>query len=157
MAEEAEKSSKTEEPSGRRLQRAAAQGQVALSREAVGFGTLLLAGAGLFVWLPGLIGEALLTFRGTLARGHELSADGAARAWLAQFLWLTLPEGIDTTPMLARAVARKVAYVPGAPFFALGGGQNTMRLSYCTAAPEQIETGMKALGETIREALGSGQ
>lgn len=91
MAEDAEKSSKTEEPSGRRLQRAAAQGQVALSREAVGFGTLLLAGAGLFLWLPGLIGEALLVFRGTLARGHEISADGAARAWLAQFMWLTLP------------------------------------------------------------------
>ncbi|PNY82909.1 PLP-dependent aminotransferase family protein [Deinococcus koreensis] len=69
------------------------------------------------------------------------------------FLWLTLPEGIDTTPMLARAVARKVAYVPGAPFYALGGGENTMRLSYCTATPQQIETGMQALGETIREAL----
>ncbi|WP_102126366.1 PLP-dependent aminotransferase family protein [Deinococcus planocerae] len=69
------------------------------------------------------------------------------------FLWVTLPEGTDTQPMLARAVARKVAYVPGNPFFALGGGHNTMRLSYSSATPQQIDTGLKALGETIREAL----
>lgn len=69
------------------------------------------------------------------------------------FLWITLPTQIDTTPMLARAVERKVAYVPGSPFYALGGGQNTMRLSYCTATPEQIDQGIKALGDTIREAM----
>ncbi|THF83582.1 PLP-dependent aminotransferase family protein [Deinococcus sp. KSM4-11] len=69
------------------------------------------------------------------------------------FLWVTLPEGIDTQAMLPRAVERKVAYVPGSPFYALGGGENTMRLSYCTATPDQIEKGIKALGDTIREAL----
>ncbi|GHF39391.1 2-aminoadipate transaminase [Deinococcus metalli] len=69
------------------------------------------------------------------------------------FLWVTLPHGIDTQAMLPRAVERKVAYVPGSPFYALGGGENTMRLSYCTATPAQIETGIKALGDTIREAL----
>ncbi|MEF2279730.1 PLP-dependent aminotransferase family protein [Deinococcus sp. YIM 134068] len=69
------------------------------------------------------------------------------------FLWVTLPEGIDTQPMLARAVERKVAYVPGSPFFALGGGANTMRLSYSSATPEQIDRGLRALGETIREAM----
>ncbi|WP_309572613.1 PLP-dependent aminotransferase family protein [Deinococcus sp.] len=69
------------------------------------------------------------------------------------FLWVTLPKGIDTQAMLPRAVERRVAYVPGSPFYALGGGENTMRLSYCTANPEQIEQGIKALGDTIREAL----
>jgi 2-aminoadipate transaminase len=72
------------------------------------------------------------------------------------FLWVTLPEGVDTLPMLARAVERKVAFVPGASFFALGGGQNTMRLSYSNATPQQIERGVKALAETIGEAV-SGQ
>ena len=91
MADTADESSKTEEPSGLRLQRAAAEGQIALSREAVGFGTLLLAGTGLFVWLPGLIAEALLVFRGTIVRAHELAPDAAARAWLTQFFWLALP------------------------------------------------------------------
>lgn len=69
------------------------------------------------------------------------------------FLWVTLPQQIDTQPMLERAVERKVAYVPGGPFFALGGGHNTMRLSYSCATSEQIEQGIKALAETIREAL----
>lgn len=69
------------------------------------------------------------------------------------FLWVTLPEGIDSTRMLERALSRNVAYVPGSPFFALGGGENTMRLSYSSATPEQIERGVAALGETIRGAL----
>ncbi|WP_034386657.1 PLP-dependent aminotransferase family protein [Deinococcus sp. YIM 77859] len=69
------------------------------------------------------------------------------------FLWVTLPEGTDTTALLTRAVERKVAFVPGSPFYALGGGQNTMRLSYSSATPEQIRRGIHALGETIREAL----
>ncbi|GAA5513149.1 2-aminoadipate transaminase [Deinococcus carri] len=70
------------------------------------------------------------------------------------FLWVTVPESIDTVPLLAQAVARKVAFVPGSPFYALGGGHNTMRLSYSSATPEQIDTGIRALGETIRGALG---
>lgn len=69
------------------------------------------------------------------------------------FLWVTLPAGLDTQAMLPRAVERRVAYVPGRPFYALGGGENTMRLSYCTATPEQIETGIRALGDTVRDAL----
>lgn len=69
------------------------------------------------------------------------------------FLWITLPEGMNTTTMLERAVARKVAYVPGSPFFALGGGENTMRLSYSCATPEQIDRGIEALAQTIREEL----
>ncbi|WP_415790434.1 PLP-dependent aminotransferase family protein [Deinococcus saxicola] len=69
------------------------------------------------------------------------------------FLWVTLPEGIDSTRMLARALSRNVAYVPGSPFFALGGGENTLRLSYSSATPQKIEQGIAALGETIREAL----
>ena len=70
------------------------------------------------------------------------------------FLWVTLPEGINTVELLSKAVARKVAYVPGSPFYALGGGENTLRLSYSNATPEQIERGIKALGETFAEALG---
>ncbi|GGR71022.1 2-aminoadipate aminotransferase [Deinococcus seoulensis] len=69
------------------------------------------------------------------------------------FLWLTLPDGVDTQALLPRAVERKVAYVPGSPFYALGGGQNTMRLSYSNATPEQITQGIRALGDTLREAL----
>lgn len=66
------------------------------------------------------------------------------------FLWLTLPDHFDTTAMLPEAVARDVAYVPGPPFYALGGGAHTMRLSFCTVDPECIDRGLAALGDTIR-------
>jgi 2-aminoadipate transaminase len=69
------------------------------------------------------------------------------------FMWVTLPESIDTTPLLVKAVERHVAFVPGAPFFALGGGQNTMRLSFSSATDELIERGIAALGGAIRDAL----
>ena len=91
MAGDADDDSKTEAPSGRRIQQARAQGQVALSREAVGFATLLASGVGLMTLLPGMLREALLVFRGTLASGHDITAQGAAHAWLWQFLWLVLP------------------------------------------------------------------
>ena len=70
------------------------------------------------------------------------------------FLWVTLPENIDTTELLRRAVERRVAFVPGAPFFALGGGHNTLRLSFSSANDGQIGRGIEALGRTITEALG---
>ncbi|GGQ96901.1 aminotransferase-like domain-containing protein [Deinococcus ruber] len=69
------------------------------------------------------------------------------------FLWVTLPEQIDTVPLLEQAVKRLVAFVPGAPFYALGGGHNTMRLSFSSATLDQIETGIAALAQTIQEAL----
>ena len=70
------------------------------------------------------------------------------------FLWVTLPQRLDSTAMLQRALSRNVAYVPGSPFFALGGGHHTLRLSYSSATPAQIERGVAALSATIREELG---
>ncbi len=72
------------------------------------------------------------------------------------FLWLRLPEGIDTGALLARAVERHVAFVPGAPFYAGEPDVRTLRLSFVTATPEQIATAVAALAEAVREALGKG-
>jgi len=72
------------------------------------------------------------------------------------FLWLRLPEGIDTTALLARAVERHVAFVPGAPFYAGEPDVRTLRLSFVTATPEQIATAVAALADAVREALGKG-
>jgi len=70
------------------------------------------------------------------------------------FLWLTLPEGIDTVEMLPAAVARHVAYVPGRPFYALGGGENTMRLSFSCADADEIDRGLASLAATIHDRMG---
>jgi 2-aminoadipate transaminase len=69
------------------------------------------------------------------------------------FVWAKFPEALDTEKMLPRALAHKVAYVPGQPFFADGSGQNTMRLSFALATQEEIEEGIKRLSEVVKEEL----
>lgn len=69
------------------------------------------------------------------------------------FLWVTLPAGLDSTDLLKHALRRKVAFVPGASFFALGGGAETLRLNFSYPAPDVIDEGIKRLGEVIKERL----
>ena len=69
------------------------------------------------------------------------------------FLWLTLPDGTNATELAYEAVKQNVAYVPGEAFFANGGGENTLRLSYSIATHEEIEQGMARLGEVFKNHL----
>jgi 2-aminoadipate transaminase len=70
------------------------------------------------------------------------------------FLWARVPEWIDTTNLMRRAVEHKVAYVPGSAFYAdPTRGRNTMRLNFSNAQPAQIEEGIRRLGNLLREAL----
>lgn len=65
------------------------------------------------------------------------------------FIWLTLPEQIDTNTLLYEALKEQVAFVPGATFHANGGGRHTMRLNFSYSAPGQIAEGVARLGATI--------
>lgn len=69
------------------------------------------------------------------------------------FVFATLPEYIDTEEMFPEAIKEKVAYVSGAPFFANGKGQNTMRLSFCYPKEKDIEEGIKKLGQVIKKKI----
>lgn len=69
------------------------------------------------------------------------------------FLWCTLPAGLDATELLPGALAAGVAFVPGTAFFAGGGGENTLRLNFSSAPPEQIREGIARLGRVLHEAL----
>jgi 2-aminoadipate transaminase len=69
------------------------------------------------------------------------------------FLWVRMPEGIDTVALLPKAVERGVAFVPGAPFYAGASDPRTMRLSFVTASVDEIDTAIAALAETVREQL----
>ena len=69
------------------------------------------------------------------------------------FIIATLPDYIDTGEMMIEAVKENVAYVPGSPFFANGGGKNTMRLAFCYPSPEEIEEGIKRIGKVIKKNI----
>lgn len=66
------------------------------------------------------------------------------------FVWVELPEELEAAPLLKRAVEEaKVAFVPGKAFFADGGGENTLRLSFSAAPPEKITEGISRLGALL--------
>jgi 2-aminoadipate transaminase len=65
------------------------------------------------------------------------------------FLWVTLPEGLDSRQILSDAVKEKVAFVPGHSFHAYGGGERTLRLNFSYPTPEVIEEGIRRLGTVI--------
>lgn len=69
------------------------------------------------------------------------------------FIWVTLPEYIDTSKMLPLAVLQKVAFVPGSAFFADGSGANNMRLNFSFATEEKIDEGVKRLGKVIKKEM----
>ena len=76
-----------------------------------------------------------------------------ARPQGGMFVWLRLPAGMDAAALLPQAVARGVAYVPGAAFFADAAEANTLRLSFVTASAADIERGIAALAQTVKAAL----
>ncbi len=71
------------------------------------------------------------------------------------FLWVRLPEDIDTEDMFERAIENNVAYVIGKAFYVDDRGHNEMRLSFSLGSPERIEEGIRRLGKVVREELES--
>jgi len=69
------------------------------------------------------------------------------------FLWVTLPDTVDSTDLFKDALEQHVAFVPGAPFFAEGGGHNTMRLNFSNAKPEMINEGIARLAKAVKKRL----
>lgn len=69
------------------------------------------------------------------------------------FVWVELPEGVDAARLLDAAIARNVAFVPGAAFYANAPRANTLRLSFVTVPPERIRAGIAILGELLRERV----
>ncbi len=71
------------------------------------------------------------------------------------FLFCTLPEGFDSKELMKKALERNVAFVPGTSCMIDDKAvYNTFRMNYSTASEEDIEKGIKTLGEVIYEFLG---
>jgi DNA-binding transcriptional MocR family regulator len=65
------------------------------------------------------------------------------------YLWITLPDGVDSKAMLPLAVKELVAYTPGTAFFGDGTGQRHLRICYSYPTPDNIKLGIKRLASVI--------
>jgi 2-aminoadipate transaminase len=69
------------------------------------------------------------------------------------FLWATMPDYIDTTDLLARALQEQVAFVPGRAAYVDGRGGACMRLNFSGVGEDQIREGVRRIGEVVREQV----
>jgi len=69
------------------------------------------------------------------------------------FLWVFLPEHVSATELLKKALEKKVAYVPGKPFYVHQDKDNALRLNFSNAGPEKIEEGIKRLAQVFEENI----
>jgi 2-aminoadipate transaminase len=111
----------------------------------------------------GHLDRQLVASRALYARRAELM-DKALQAHMPEgttwtrpqggfFTWVTAPDGIDTVALSPAASARKVAYVPGQPFYSGPGGASQMRLAYSRVEDHLIDEGARRLGDLVRTAL----
>jgi len=111
----------------------------------------------------GHMDRQLVASRALYARRAELMGAALARhmpdgtTWTTPhggfYFWVTAPEGVDTVAMTPAATERKVAYVPGRPFYLGGEGGRQLRLSYSRVADDLIDDGIARLGDVIRTAM----
>ena len=69
------------------------------------------------------------------------------------FIWATLPDYIDTTDLLARALRENVAFVPGRAAYLDGRGGSEMRLNFSGVGEDDIREGVRRIGKIVREQV----
>ncbi|MBN1183001.1 MAG: PLP-dependent aminotransferase family protein [Bacteroidales bacterium] len=69
------------------------------------------------------------------------------------YIWLQLPEGIDATKILKRAIEKNTVFVTGKTFDPHGVKNNTIRLSFCNTSAEKINEGIPLIADAIREEM----
>jgi 2-aminoadipate transaminase len=69
------------------------------------------------------------------------------------FIWATLPDYIDTTDLLARALRENVAFVPGRAAYVDGRGGSSLRLNFSGVSEDDIREGVRRIGKVAREQV----
>ncbi len=72
------------------------------------------------------------------------------------FLWVTLPDGLDSVEIVAECRNRRVDYIPGTSFFSDGSGRQSLRLSYSAVTEDEIDTGVARIAEVVKEFQAAG-
>ena len=69
------------------------------------------------------------------------------------FIWATMPDVLDTSDMLAKAISKGVAFVPGTSAYVDGRGASSMRLNFSGVREDEIIEGIRRIGAVAREQL----
>jgi 2-aminoadipate transaminase len=69
------------------------------------------------------------------------------------FIWATLPDYIDTSDLLAKALRADVAFVPGTGAYVDGRGRSSMRLNFSGVGDKEIREGIRRIGQVIEEQV----
>ncbi|MCU1518975.1 MAG: aminotransferase [Pseudarthrobacter sp.] len=69
------------------------------------------------------------------------------------FVWVTLPGGVDTYPLLKKAIDAGVVFIPGAAFTPSDEPSNKLRLAFSAVPAEAITEGVRRLAPVLREAI----
>ncbi|MFL6674497.1 MAG: PLP-dependent aminotransferase family protein [Massilia sp.] len=111
----------------------------------------------------GFLDQHIPTIRALYAQQCQVMLDAMAEHFPAgvswtrpeggMFIWVTLPKQVDAMKLLDQSIAARVAFVPGAPFYANEPETNTLRLSFVTVPPERIREGIAILGKLIAGML----
>jgi 2-aminoadipate transaminase len=110
----------------------------------------------------GQMDRQLVASRALYARRAKLTADAlaaympAGTTWTTPaggfYIWLTAPGAVDTAALSAAARERKVAYVPGRPFYPGADGTSQIRLAYSRVADDLIDEGIRRISEVLKTA-----
>jgi 2-aminoadipate transaminase len=105
----------------------------------------------------------IVASRALYARRAALTGEALARhmpegtTWTTPtggfYYWLTAPDGVDTVALSAAAREKKVAYVPGRPFYPGDEGHAQIRLSYSRVGDDVIDEGIRRIGQVLKTAL----
>ena len=114
-------------------------------------------------WLPGNLLPHVEKLREVYRRRRDIMLAALERylppgsTWTVPeggfFIWVTLPEGIDTARMHPQVQELGVEYLPGPACFADGSGANQLRLSFSYVADDLIDSGIRVIGEVANAEL----
>jgi 2-aminoadipate transaminase len=69
------------------------------------------------------------------------------------FVWATLPDYINTSDLLAKALRENVAFVPGEAAYVDGRGTASMRLNFSGSTEDEIREGIRRIGKVVSEQV----
>jgi 2-aminoadipate transaminase len=111
------------------------------------------------VMANGFLDRHVLEIRETYRRRRDIMLESMDRhfsegvSWThpqgGLFLWVKLPEEVDSLELINEAVKQKVAFVPGTAFYTDGRGHDALRLTFATCAEDMIDEGIKRLSNAV--------